>query len=204
MLAALALAAAQPAGLTGLYRSNEIEVGAELELQPGGRFRYALDYGAVSETGEGVWSSDGSTVRLTSRPMPRLPRFVLVRDDPAPPGEVRVKIAPPGLNWPAPLKVEVSFAGAPPIVLRTDSAGRLPLQGKIATVVKPLVPIYESGTAPVALAAGRGHRLLFRFEPNDLGTARFDREPLTIDGDTLILRRYDRRIRFTREDQRPR
>ena len=45
--------------VTGFYRSNQMEVGAALQLDPDGRFKYQLDYGAVSEAAEGNWSSDG-------------------------------------------------------------------------------------------------------------------------------------------------
>ena len=72
-LAALLLAVAPPpgtAGLAGLYETSQMEVAAGLELQQNGRFRYALDYGAVSERTEGDWSFDGKVVRLTSNPMP--------------------------------------------------------------------------------------------------------------------------------------
>lgn len=73
LLASFLLSAAAPAGastLPGLYLSNQMEVAAGLELQANGRFRYALDYGAVSEGAEGNWVADGATVRLTSDSAP--------------------------------------------------------------------------------------------------------------------------------------
>ena len=72
-LAAFALAAAQlapAAAIAGCYETDQMEVAAALDLQPDGRFRYALDYGAVSEPGEGDWTFDGTAVLLTSNPMP--------------------------------------------------------------------------------------------------------------------------------------
>ncbi len=68
LIAALLLAADTPP-VTGFYRSNQMEVGAALELDPDGRFMYQLDYGAVSEAAEGNWSSDGTTVFLTATRM---------------------------------------------------------------------------------------------------------------------------------------
>ena len=70
LVAALLLGVAPAAAAdtpSGLYRSNQMEIGAALELQPGGRFFYALDYGAVSEGAEGDWTFDGTTIRLTSK-----------------------------------------------------------------------------------------------------------------------------------------
>ena len=62
----LMLAAADAPPVTGFYRSNQIEVGAALQLDDDGSFMYQLDYGAVSEAAEGKWSSDGSTIYLTA------------------------------------------------------------------------------------------------------------------------------------------
>ena len=69
LIAALLLAAADVPPVTGFYRSNQIEIGAALELDDDGRFMYQLDYGAVSEAAEGSWSSDGNTVFLTATRM---------------------------------------------------------------------------------------------------------------------------------------
>lgn len=72
MIAAAFFLVAAPSAITvpfvGFYRSNQIEIGAALELQPNGHFRYALDYGAVSEGAEGDWASDGAVVRLNTKP----------------------------------------------------------------------------------------------------------------------------------------
>ena len=69
LIAALLLAAADAPPVTGFYRSNQMEIGAALELDPDGHFMYQLDYGAVSEAAEGTWSSDGTTVYLTATSM---------------------------------------------------------------------------------------------------------------------------------------
>jgi hypothetical protein len=79
ILTALLLSAAQPQPLAGFYRSHQIEVGAALQLDPDGHFQYQLDYGAVSESAEGSWSSDGKAVYLTAKTMTgayKVPNFV--------------------------------------------------------------------------------------------------------------------------------
>jgi hypothetical protein len=68
-LAALALLVQSPAELAGTYRTQQMEVGATLELNADGTFRYALDYGAVSEAAEGRWTVEDGAVRLDSDPM---------------------------------------------------------------------------------------------------------------------------------------
>ena len=69
IFAALLLAMAEPAPVGGFYRSNQMEIGAALQLDEDGRFQYQLDYGAVSESAEGNWTSDGRTVLLTATKM---------------------------------------------------------------------------------------------------------------------------------------
>ena len=54
----------------GHYEPHQIAGAAALELQANGRFRYGLEYGAVSERAEGDWTFDGTTLRLTSAPQP--------------------------------------------------------------------------------------------------------------------------------------
>ena len=72
LAAALILASASVAepNFAGLYEINQMEMAGGLELKPDGRFRYAFDYGAVSEEAEGKWSVDGGMVLLTTDPMP--------------------------------------------------------------------------------------------------------------------------------------
>jgi hypothetical protein len=68
-LAALALLLQSPQELSGYYRTQQMEVGAALELKADGTFRYSLDYGAVSEAAEGHWTATDGIVRLDSDPL---------------------------------------------------------------------------------------------------------------------------------------
>ena len=56
--------------VAGLYEINQMEMAGGLELRPDGRFRYAFDYGAVSEESEGRWTVEDGAVVLTTDPMP--------------------------------------------------------------------------------------------------------------------------------------
>jgi hypothetical protein len=69
MLALLLEVAAILAAQAGFYTSSQMEVGAAIDLEADGKFAYSLDYGAVSEVAEGSWTSDGSTIYLTSARM---------------------------------------------------------------------------------------------------------------------------------------
>lgn len=199
MIALALLLASQPAALAGLYRAQQMEVGAALELRKNGHFRYELDYGAVSEEAEGDWSFDGKTVRLTSKPMPKPPSFELVRDDPAPPGEVLMSIEQPGFGADYRLDaIGTDARSGEKGMVTTDDNGLVDAGGHELSAIDPLVPVYEIVGGHFALSPGRGHHLVLRFHANDLGHAAFHAEPLAVTSDGLVLTRYDTKIRFVR------
>lgn len=183
----------------GLYQSQQMEVGAALELQKNGHFRYQLDYGAVSEQAEGDWAFDGKTVRLTSKPMPKLPSFELVRDDPAPKGELVMTLEPPGFEEGYRLDAVGTDANSGQKgLVTTDENGKVDAGGHSLSAVDPMVPVYGTVGGHFPLSSDRGHRLVLRFHANDLGHAAFDREPLNVTSRGLVLMRYDTEIRFVR------
>lgn len=190
-LAVLALAAdPHPKAIAGEYRIARMEAGGGLLLQPDGKFYYGLDYGAVSEVGEGVWSSDGRTVRLTSKPMPRAPRFVVTADAPAPKNVLTVRMSP-ALPSGYSLYLLMLKAGQRPIQARVDDDGSVDIRdiGMPDTII-PSLPTVPPG-APIRLSQDRGHQLTIRFEPNDLGKAAFDGTILPVTKDGLVLQRWD-------------
>ena len=189
-----------PAAIAGLYQAHQMEVGAALELQKNGHFRYQLDYGAVSEQAEGDWTFDGKTVRLTTRPKPKSPSFELVRDDPAPVGEVTMSVEPPGFGAEG-YRIEAigtDAASGQQGLVRTDSTGQVDSGGHRLSAIEPLVPVYGTPGGHFPLSQDRGHRLLLRFHANDLGRAAFDNEPLLFSDGSLVLNRYETQIRFLR------
>ena len=176
-----------------------MEVGAALELQKNGHFRYQLDYGAVSEHAEGDWTFDGKSVRLTTRPAPKVPSFELVRDDPAPVGEVAMTLEPPGLGQDYRLDaIGTDATSGEQGLVTTDEQGRVLAGSHKLSAIDPMVPVYGMVGGHFALSAERGHRLLLRFHANDLGTAAFDKESLVLTPKGLVLDRFDEEIRFIR------
>lgn len=200
-LAALLIGAnPQPsAPLAGVYATNQMEMAGALELKADGHFRYQFDYGAASEVAQGDWALDGNIVRLTSNPMPRQPAFSLLKDDPAPAGELYVAVGGGDVTW-TPITAIVALEGMDrPVAIYAEDDGQVILPpGKRATSVRLLMPVYEAADDPVVLSADRGHRLLFRLDMNDAGQAPFRGEPLTIEGKTLVMHRYDANIIFRR------
>ncbi len=193
-----ALFAAPLTAIAGLYQAHQMEVGAALQLQKSGHFQYQLDYGAVSEHAEGDWTFDGKTLRLTTKPRPKLPSFELIRDDPAPVGDLEMTLEAPGFGDGYRLDAIATGASGEKGLVRADDHGRVETGGHKISIIQPLVPVYGGVAGTFPLSSNKGHRLLFRFHANDLGTAFFDREPLDVSGDELVLKRYETEIRFVR------
>jgi hypothetical protein len=84
--------------------------------------------------------------------------------------------------------------------VRTAAAdnGRVDVGAQRVLAIQPIIPVYEQFGPALKLAPDRGHRLTIRFLRNDLGKARFSGEPLAIDGDGLVIERYETPIRFKR------
>jgi hypothetical protein len=196
LVTAAAPAASSPAGT---YEVRQMEMAGGLELRKNGHFRYAFTYGAVDEEGEGDWTYDGQTVFLTSKPMPKPPAFELLRDDPAPKGELFMTLEDPGFDWGHGLQAIVADAAKNGFEVAAEETGRVDLSGKPPIVaVAPEMPVYGLTGDIFQLSSDRGHRLLFRFHRNDLGKARFDKQPLEMKGSDLLLKRYDTMIRFVK------
>lgn len=105
----------------------------------------------------------------------------------------------PGFEWGHPLEAIVSEDMKSGVEVSADDSGRVDLKdAPPVAALAPLMPVYGSTGDIFHLSLDRGHRLLFRFHKNDLGTAKFKDEPLTRDGRGLILLRYDTQIRFIR------
>ena len=199
ILAAIALLTAQVAGVAGVYETRQMEVAAALELKPDGHFRYALSYGAVDEEAEGDWTFDGKAVRLTSNPMPKAPSFELVRDDPAPKGELSMTLEDPGFAWGHGLEALARAESNRLFEISADDSGHVDLTGKPPVqAIAPEMPVYGPTGQLFPLSTDRGHRLLFRFHANDLGKSRFDRQEVRLNGTDLVMDRYDTSFRFVK------
>ena len=194
-----AVAAHANASPVGVYTVQQMEVGGGLELRKNGRFRYALAYGAVDEEAEGDWTFDGKTVRLTSKPMPTPPSFELVRDDPAPVGDLVLTLEKPvfgeGYRLDA---VGTDASSGQQGLVTTDDDGHVDSGGRKLSAVDPLIPVFGNVGGHFPLSSDRGHHLVLRFHPNDIGHAAFTAEPLVITSRGLVLMRYGTEIRFVR------
>ena len=191
------------AALAGTYDGGQMEIAAGLELGADGQFRYALSYGALDEEARGRWDVDGDRVMLTSDPVTD-PAFVLLA---ARPLEARVvKLA---LDLPAGIerqyfdaRIGLSDGRAIERQFAEDGLEVALPPGRQAVSVTLMLKVYglESPAFPLPRADGVEARL--RFEPNDLGKVRFERQALTIEEGALVMARHGRRIVFRRQAQR--
>jgi hypothetical protein len=122
-----------------------------------------------------------------------------MRDDPAPQGELYLILEDPGFEWGHGLEALAADESKKAFEVQADDSGRVDLSGKpTVTAVAPEMPVFGPTGDVFPLSSDRGHRLTFRFHRNDLGRARFDREPLRLDKGDLLLQRYDTSFRLQR------
>jgi hypothetical protein len=198
VLGTSAAQAAAPRCLAGQYDGGEPEIAAGLQLSPEGRFRYGMSYGALDERAEGRWEGDSNKIFLTSDPVTP-PRFDLVSQTPAAAGEFRVALSVPDA-------ISVQYFNAVAVLSDGRTIGSqlgyedwvISLKpGETVVSVKFLLPVFDLESERFALSAGSASAARFRFSPNDLGTATFAQEPLTVEtGGVLVLARHDRKIHF--------
>ncbi|HEV2567189.1 hypothetical protein [Sphingomonas sp.] len=198
-----ALSLAQPASAAvtpGTYDGSQTELATRLVLHADGWFQYALSYGALDEQAQGRWVERDGQLLLTTEPAPKPPRFAVVSDTPKAGDGIEVALDDPELLHGSPLTMAVTYAdAAEPVFIEADESGRLPVPaGKTVVSLVPDLPVFPIPLAPHPVKPG-GRRIVFRFEANDIGTAGFAGEPLAIEGGTLVMRRYDRVIRFEKE-----
>lgn len=202
MLASPAIAGTdRKAELAGTYDGGQMELAAGLELRPDGKFGYGLSYGAIDEEAEGVWTVEGDEVVLTTDPPVTPPGFVLLSDEPAPDGKLFITLVNRELLRGLRLELLLVPEGSErPQLIDIDADGRLPVEpGMKLAAVRPVFPIYEVVGEPVKLSPDRGHRLTFRFDPNDIGRADFRATRLRIENGALLMPKFDRMLRFRKQ-----
>jgi len=196
---AQAPAQAPPADLVGTYNGGQMEVGTGLRLEANGRYEYFLSYGALDEESEGTWSADGDAIVLTSAPF-KAPAFELVGTKPGKGSTLDVTLeVPKGLDiqffsallvTPDHNATEAQFG---------DGPLHIPLTGANHPVQFLLgLEIFDVMSDPYDIPPNPGS-MHFRFVPNELGKVAFDHQRLTRDGDTFLLERFGRTLKYRKE-----
>jgi hypothetical protein len=193
-------ASAQPAApaitresLAGTYNGGQMEVATELVRKPDGHFSYELAYGALDEAAEGNWEVKFGAVYLTTVPAVKLPQFVVESDKPEPSGGLWIKISNGPVIEGAPQRIFLVYGpNEEPGMVEIAEDGRVPFPGnRRPSAIVPEIPVYPVMSKAIPLTGTGGHRMVMRFEPNDIGKADFRAQRLSIESGVLVMPRRD-------------
>ena len=127
-------------------------------------------------------------------------RFLIEDQKPTASGALEVGVVDPK-GRPLPnIDIAISYdEGDPDILQSREEPIAVPLDAKRPPrSILLAVPVFDVASEPFDIDPAKGYGFTFRFEPNGLGTADFQRTPLTIDKGVLLLPRFDRTLRFER------
>ena len=200
LFAGNAAAASPPVGRYRLV--GEHDVASELELRDDGRFAYALAAGALDERAEGRWTSDGTTVRLTTEPKPRPAVFTAGAARKTAEVPLTLKVTSPDGHGIAGVDLRVGFAAGPPVESYTQEYGWSlgPDEKRTPVWLELSIPMYGLASPRFPIAAAAANDLTFVLTPNDLGIVDFEGLPLTIGSGQLLMRRYGTTLTYVKEE----
>jgi len=195
---------ASVASLAGRYDGGQMEVGAELLLKPDGHFEFGLAYGAMDEEGKGTWEIKDGAVFLTSVPTVVPPQFVVESDVPEPRGGLWIRISNGPLMEGSRQRVYLLYGPKEePGMVEIADDGHVPLPpGRRPTAIIPEISVYPIVQKPIPLTGAGGHRIVMKFEKNDIGKADFRAQRLAIEDGVLVMERRDLglKLRFRRRE----
>lgn len=189
-----------PRCLPGSYDGGQMEMATGLDLGKDHRFKYGLSYGALDETAQGTWETDGAGhVLLTSDPATP-PAFAMIHEMSSTPGLLQIVLdVPSGISRQY-FSAIIRYADGRSTVRQFAEDGltlALKPDDKLVSATL-LLSVLDLESEAYALTIAGGSELQVRFDANDLGSVAFARTPLKIDRDDLLLERHDRLIRFRR------
>jgi hypothetical protein len=189
--------------LAGEYDGGQMEVGARLLLQRDGHFKYELAYGAMDESADGTWELKDGAVFLTTVPVVKPPRFVVESDTPEPRGGLWIKISSGPVMEGSRQRIYLVYGpDEEQGMVEIGDDGSVPFPGnRRPTAIVPEIPVYPVTNKPIPLTGTGGHRLVLRFEPNDIGKADFRGQRLGVENGVLVMPRRDLglMLRFKRQ-----
>lgn len=188
-----------PANLVGTYNGSQMEVGTGLRLEANGRYEYYLSYGALDEMSEGTWTADGNAIVLTSDKY-KLPAFELTGSKPGAGPTLDVSLdVPKGLD----LQYFSALLLRPDHTASEEQFNEGPLHIPLTGANHPSgfllgLEVFDVMSEPYDIPPNI-RSMHFRFVPNDLGKVTFDQKRLPRDGDSFVLERFGRTLKFRKE-----
>lgn len=189
-----------PTDLAGYYDGGQMEVGAGLELSPDGRFRYEMSYGAIDEGAEGTWTATDAGIVLHSDPV-TAPAFELVSSKKGNGSTFDLTLdTPQGMSPQYFSAVLLSAEGKGASENFGESGLHIDLtRGQAVAGVVLQLPIFDVASPKFDVPPGTG-AMTFRFVPNDLGKVAFADTLLLREGGAFLMERYDRLLKFRKQE----
>ncbi|HEY1124207.1 MAG TPA: hypothetical protein VGE65_01130 [Sphingobium sp.] len=208
-LVALTVAApalAQPTP-TGLYRAQAgPDVASMLELAGDGRFRYQRSEGALDEQASGRWTQTPEGATLETLPHPRPPEWQIntiaeAKDSPL---TVMVRVPGGGPDGLAGIYLRIGFANG------DRQAGMTQYDGWQMDPDETRQPIWIEFSEPIHGVTSQRFdlpkqgrmALTVTLVPNDIGIAAFEKTPVTVTKDGIVLHWRGQDIPYARAKNR--
>lgn len=210
-LAVAALFAAAPAfaqpNPAGLYRAQAgPDTASAIELAPDGRFRYQLSEGALDEEASGRWTQTADGAVLDTLPRPRPPEWQInnIGESAESPLTITVKL-PGSRDSVAGVFIRVGFTNGDRMAGSTqyDGWSMSPDETRQPAWIEFSEPIHGVSSQRFDLPARKGMAVDVTLVPNEIGVAAFDKTPVTMTKDGLVLHWRGRDIPYARAKLRP-
>jgi hypothetical protein len=204
LLAGLMLAAAAPpAGPVGHYRLRGVQDAASvIVLRAGGRFQYALAYGALDEEASGRWRRVGNHILLSTAPKPVPAAFSRGKAEHADDAPLKIHATwangrgIPGMDF------RVDFDSGPPFAdyINNDEGWSMSPDEKRKPVAVTLsLTMYNIASPAFPIDPAKANDLTFILTPNDLGRVDFQDLPLDLEPGRLVMHRNGTALDYVRE-----
>ncbi|MBO9671272.1 MAG: hypothetical protein J7485_12220 [Sphingobium sp.] len=193
---------------TGLYRAQAgPDVASALEIAPDGRFRYQRSEGALDEQASGRWTQTPEGATLETLPHPRAPEWQIntiaeAKDSPL---TVMVRVPGGGPDGLAGIYLRIGFANG------DRQAGMTQYDGWQMDPAETRQPIWIEFSEPIHGVTSQRFdlpkqgkmALTVTLVPNDIGIAAFDKTPVTMTKDGIVLHWRGQDIAYARAKNRP-
>lgn len=184
----------------GLYRAQGPDIAAAIELAPDGRFRYQRSEGALDEEASGRWTPSEGGVLLQTLPAPRAPEWQINTIGESKESPLTVSVKVPGGDNLQGIYLRIGFTNG------DRQAGSTQLDGWAMNPEDTRQPAWIEFSEPVHgvvsqrfdLPQRRGLALAVTLVPNDIGVAAFDKTPVSVTRDGLVLHWRGRDVSFVR------
>ena len=193
-------ASAQPSA-AGLYRAQAgPDVASALELAPDGRFRYERSEGALDEQASGRWTQTADGALLDTLPHPRPPEWQITTIGEAKDSPLTVNVKVQGGDSLAGIYIRIGFANG------DRQAGMTQLDGWAMSADETRQPAWIEFSEPVHGAVSqrfdlpprKNMALSVTIVPNDIGIAAFDKTPVSMTKDGIVLHWHGQDIAYAR------